>query len=80
MSDIALYNVLTKVGATPEEAERAVADVASSKKVATKTDLEKLEMKLMAKIKELMVEIKAIKWMFGLLFVINFGIFIKLFF
>ena len=42
MSDIALYNVLTKLGATPEEAERAVADVASSKEVATKADLERM--------------------------------------
>ena len=46
MSGIALYNVLTKVGATPEEAEKAVADVASSKNVATKTDLAELETKL----------------------------------
>ena len=73
MSDIALYNVLTKVGAMPDEAERAVADVTNSREVATKTDLEKIEMRLMAEIKE-------IKWMFGLLFVMNIGIFIKLFF
>ena len=43
MSDIALYNVLTKLGATPEEAERAVADVASLREVATKADLERME-------------------------------------
>ena len=42
MSDIALYNVLTKLGATPEEAERAVADVASLREVATKADLERM--------------------------------------
>lgn len=36
MSEIAMYNVLTKLGATPDEAEKAVADVASAKDVATK--------------------------------------------
>ena len=40
MFGIALYNVLTKVGATPEEAEKAVADVANSKEVTTKADLQ----------------------------------------
>ena len=45
-SEIALYNVLTKLGATPDEAEKAVSDVASSKDVATKTDLAELETKL----------------------------------
>ena len=42
MSDIALYNVLTKLGANQEEAEKAVADVVSSKDVATKADLERM--------------------------------------
>ena len=46
MSDIALYNVLKKVGATHEEAEQAVADIASSKEVPTTTDLAKLENRL----------------------------------
>ena len=46
MSDIALYNVLTKVGASPEEAERAVADVVNSKEVATKADLRALKSEL----------------------------------
>ena len=32
MSDIALYNVLTKLGANPEEAKEALSDVANSKK------------------------------------------------
>ena len=39
MSEIALYNVLTKMGATPEEAEKAIADIASSKDTVTKADL-----------------------------------------
>ena len=36
MSEIALYNALTKLGLPPDEAKEAVADVASSKDVATK--------------------------------------------
>ena len=39
MSEIALYNALTKLGLEPDEAKEAVADVASSKEVATKADL-----------------------------------------
>ncbi len=52
MSEIAMYNVLTKLGATPEEAEKAVADVASTKNVATKTD-----------IVELKTELKYLRWL-----------------
>ena len=47
-----MYNVLTKLGATPEEAEKAVADVASTKNVATKTD-----------IVELKTELKYLRWL-----------------
>ena len=50
MSDIALYDVLTKVGATPNEAKEAVADIISSKEVATKGDLVKLKTELLEKI------------------------------
>ena len=39
MLEIALYNVLTKLGATSDEAKEAVGDVASSKEVVTKADL-----------------------------------------
>ena len=39
MSEIALYNALTKLGLKPEEAKEAVADVANSREVATKADL-----------------------------------------
>ena len=42
MSDIALYNVLIKVGATPEEAEKAVLELANTKDVATKADVERM--------------------------------------
>ena len=52
MSEITLYNALTKLGLEPKEAERAVADIASSKEVATKADLKtglaKLEGKITA--------------------------------
>ena len=36
MSEIALYNALTKLGLNHDEAKEAVADVASSRDVATK--------------------------------------------
>ncbi len=41
MTDIALYNILRKVdGVTDAEAKEAVANIADSKEVATKADLE----------------------------------------
>ena len=44
MSEIALYNLLKRIpDATDKEIEKAVADVANSKEVATKTDIEKLK-------------------------------------
>ena len=43
MSEIALYNALTKLGLNHDEAKEAVADVASSKDLATKTDIIELK-------------------------------------
>ena len=43
MSEIALYNALTKLGLEPNEAREAVDDVASSKEVATKTDISEIK-------------------------------------
>ena len=45
MSEIALYNVLTKLGIEPEEAKEAVTDVASSKDMATKSDIKDMATK-----------------------------------
>ena len=39
MSDIALYNALTKLGLKHDEAKEAVADVANSREVATKAEI-----------------------------------------
>ena len=39
MSEIALYNALTKLSLKHDEAKEAVADMASSRDVATKADL-----------------------------------------
>ena len=39
MSEIALYNALTKLGLDHNEAKEAVADIASTKEVVTKADL-----------------------------------------
>ena len=44
MSEIALYNLLKRIpNATDDEAKEAIADVASSKEVATKVDIIRLE-------------------------------------
>lgn len=43
MSEIALYNALTKLGLNPDEAKEAVTDVASSRNVATKADLAEIK-------------------------------------
>ena len=40
MSEIALYSALTKLGLKHDEAKEAVADMASSRDLATKADLE----------------------------------------
>ena len=56
MSGIALYNVLTKLGANPEEAKEALSEVENSKNVATKADLKvglaEQEAKLIEKISD----------------------------
>ena len=47
MSEIALYNTLRKIPEVSEaEAKEAVADIANSREVATKSDLAELETKL----------------------------------
>ena len=53
MSDIALYEALTKLGLEPNEAKEAVADVANTKDVATKSD-----------IREIKTELKYLRWFF----------------
>ena len=50
MSEIALYNALTKLGLDHDEAKEAVADIASAKDVATKVDLANLETRLTQRI------------------------------
>ena len=52
MSEIALYNALTKLGLEADEAEKAVAGVANIKDVATKAD-----------IVELKTELKYMRWL-----------------
>ena len=78
MSEIALYNTLTKLGVEPDEAERAVADVASSKEVATKADIVALKSEFKAEIAKIKIELKYMRWV-GLIFVMNVAILIKLF-
>ena len=54
MSEIALYNTLRKIPeVSDEEAKEAVAGVASSKDVATKTDIIELKAETKADIKDM---------------------------
>ncbi len=53
MSEIALYNALTKLGLNHDEAKEAVADVVSSKDIATKTDIIELKAETKADIKDM---------------------------
>ena len=76
MSEIALYNALTKLGLDHQAAKEAVTDVASSKDMATKSDIKNMATKsditeLKTDITELKADNKAIKWMLGLLLAIN---------
>ena len=53
MSDIALYNLFRRIpDATDDEVEKAIANFSSAKKVTTKTDLAKLETRLIEKMSE----------------------------
>ena len=45
MSEIALYNALTKLGLDHQAAKEAVTDVASSKDMATKSDIKDMATK-----------------------------------
>ena len=74
MSDIALYNALTKLGLEPNEAKEAVTDIASSKDVATKADVRDLATK--TDIVRLETELKYLRWV---LLTLNAAILIKLF-
>ena len=85
MSEIALYNALTKLGLDHDEAKEAVADVANSKDVATRSDIKDMATKsdikdmatksdiaeMKADITELKADVTAVKWMLGLLLAIN---------
>ena len=70
MSEISLYNLFKRIpDATDTEIKEAIADVVSSKDVATKADITRLE-----------IELKYMRWVLGLIFVMNVAILIKLFF
>ena len=62
MSEIALYNALTKLGLKADEAKEAVADVTSSKEVATKTDIVRLEGFLKERLTKVETELKYLRW------------------
>ena len=58
MSEIALYNTLRKIpGLSDAEAKEAVAGVASSREVATKTDIIELKAETKADIKDMATKV-----------------------
>ncbi len=74
MSDIALYNLFRRIpDATDDEVEKAIADFSSAKEVTTKTDLAKLETRLIEKMSE--QEVRLTK-LICVVFAINTGIII----
>ena len=88
MSEIALYNILRKMpNVSDAEAKEAVADIANARDVATKADIAEVKTEiaeLRAQTKADIAEIKAgfkyMQWAFGLLFIMNAAILLKLFF
>ena len=77
MTEIALYEALKKIpDLSDDEAKEAVADIANAKDVATKMDIVRVE----SAIAELKTELKYMRWVLGLIFVMNVAILIKLFF
>ena len=58
MSEIALYEVLTKLGVEPERAKDAVVDIAKKEEVATKLDIARVE----AAISNIQTELKYPRW------------------
>ena len=81
MSEIALYNALTKLGLDHDEAKEAVADVANSKDVATKSDIKNMA----TKVDLANLETRLVKQMYavaGIIIVVNIaaiGLMLRLF-
>ena len=76
MSDITLYNLLKRIPhSTDEEVEKAIADVANSKEVVTKTDLAKLKSELLEKIAD--AKQSMILWVAGVGIVILLAVLLK---
>ena len=68
MSEIALYDLLRRIPeVSNDEAKAAVADVASAKEVATKSDIRELKT-------ELKTELKYIRWFLGSMFALQLTI------
>ena len=77
MTSIALYEALKKISdLSDSEAKEAFTDIASSKDVATKTDIVRVE----SIIAEMKTGFKYMRWILGLIFIMNAAILIKLFF
>ena len=74
MLGIALYNALTKLGLEHDAAKEAVADVASSKEMATKTDIARMEGVFNARLAKVETELKNLRWLIVIVVGIAVGI------
>ena len=75
MTEIALYNALRKIPEISDtEAKEAVADIASSKDVATKADIAELKGELKGDIREIRAELKYLRWLIVIVVGIAVGI------
>ena len=74
MSEIALYNALTKLGLDHDMAKEAVADVASSKQVATKTDIVRMEGVFNERLAKVETELKHLRWLIVVAVTIAVGV------
>ncbi len=82
MTEIALYNLLRRIpDTTDDEIEKVVADVASSREMATKADLkseiakvDKTIAELKGDIREIRAELKYLRWLIVIVVGIAVGI------
>ena len=75
MTEIALYNALRKIPEVSDtEAKEVIADIVSSKDVATEADIAELKGELKGDIREIRTELKYLRWLIVIVVGIAVGI------
>ena len=78
MTEIALYDALRKIPEVSDsEAKEAIADIASSKEMATKADIARVDktiVELRGDIREIRAELKYLRWLIVIVVGIAVGI------